>query len=147
MFLYDVTTPAEIEETFGLPTGSVRRDLHRNRFRKSEIRKSGSTWLITWREAKRIYKGEFTMIPVKNNWDWIVEHCDGEINEKLIEDIKEYTGNPYMDRNDFLLLYREYEAGMDGVDVPEEGGEYLPFSQWFYEYWEGIKEAEESDRE
>lgn len=139
MCLYQVTTAKEIEEKYGLPEGSVRRDISRGRFRKSEVRKSGSTWLITKREAKRIYKGEFTMIRVKNDWDWIVEHCDSELNDQLIEEIKKYTDNPYMDRNDFLNLYKEYQAGMDGVDVPEDGGEYLPFSQWFYE----IKEQEE----
>lgn len=145
MFLYDVTTSAEIEQTLGLPTGTVRRDLRRGRFRKSEVRKSGSTWLITWREAKRIYKDELTMIKVKNDWDWIIEHCDGELNEQLVEDIKEYTNNPYMDRNDFLNVYQLYAEGMDGVNVPEEGGEYLSFSQWFYEMkedkemWEGYE--------
>lgn len=135
MFLYDVTTPAEIEETFGLPTGTVRRDLHRGKFRKSEVRKSGATWLIAWREAKRLYKkGELTMIKVRNDWDWVKAHCESEMSDTLADVAKEYMGNPFMDRNDFLNLYKLYHESIDGAGIPDGAeGEYLSFGQWLYE--------------
>lgn len=132
MFLYDVTTAKEIEETYGLPEGSVRRDLSRDRFRKSEVRKSGSTWLITKREAKRIYKGELTMINVKNDWDWVNEHVRNELeNEVLLNDVTEYANKKGIDIDRVKELY------VEGIDHGEENGKYLSFSQWFYEYTEG----------
>lgn len=73
------------------------------------------------------------MIQVKNDWDWIVAHCDNELNDELIEMIRDYTGKMFMDRNDFLIVYGEYGDSMDGAGVPEDGGEYLSFGQWLYE--------------
>jgi len=91
MFLYEVVTANEIEEMFSLPEGSVRRDISRGKFRKSEIRKSGSTWLITKREAIRVYKGEFTFIPVMDDWEWVSMHVDEELkNNALYEDVLRY---------------------------------------------------------
>lgn len=129
MFLYKVTTAKEIEEEYSLPEGSVRRDLSRNKFRQSEIRKSGSTWLITKREAKLFYKGEFTMIKVENDWTWVVNHVDEELeNEVLYDDVLEYANGRNID------LDRVKELYMDGIVEGEESGKYLPFAQWFYEY-------------
>lgn len=131
MFLYEVVTPAEIEEMFDLPTGSVRRDINRNKFRKSEIRKSGSTWLITKREAKRVYKGELTMIKVMDDWNWVSNHVDEELkSETLFDDVNEYMQKHNID------LERVKELYHDGLSNGIEDGKYLPFSQWFYEFSE-----------
>jgi Helix-turn-helix domain len=134
MFLFDVVTPAEIEKMFDLPTGSVRRDINRNKFRKSEIRKSGSTWLITKREAKRVYKGELAMIRVMDDWTWVNNHVDEELeNETLFDDVNEYMQKHNIDVDRIKELYH------DGLSNGIEDGKYLPFAQWFYEFsdeWE-----------
>lgn len=142
MFLYEVVTPAEIEEMFSLPAGSVRRDISRGKFRKSEIRKSGSTWLITKREAKRVYKGELTMINVMNDWDWVSNHVDEELeNETLYEEVNEYMQKHNID------LERVKELYHDGLSNGIEDGKYLSFSQWFYEFaYDDIAEALKADR-
>ena len=129
MFLFNVVTPTEIEEMFSLPTGSVRRDINRDKFRKSEIRKSGSTWLITKREAKRVYKGELTMIKVMDDWNWVNNHVDEELeNETLFDDVNEYMQKHNIDLDRVKELYH------DGLSNGIEDGKYLPFSQWFYEF-------------
>lgn len=131
MFLFEVVTPAEIEEMFDLPTGSVRRDINRDKFRKSEIRKSGSTWLITKREAKRVYKGELTMIKVIDDWTWVSMHVDEELeNESLFDEVNEYMQKHNID------LDRIKELFHDGLSNGIEDGKYLPFAQWFYEFSE-----------
>jgi|SRR5690625_5130858 len=133
MFLYQVTTAKEIEQEYNLPEGSVRRDLSRDRFRKSEVRKSGSTWLITKREAKRVYKGEFTMIKVKDDWTWVVEHVEEELeNDALYDDVYEYMTKHRIDLDQVKELYH------DGLTHGIEDGKYLPFSQWFYEFSEEV---------
>lgn len=135
MFLYDVTTSKEIEQEYKLPEGSVRRDLSRNKFRKSEIRKSGSTWLITKREAKRVYKDELTFIDVKDDWDWVRKHVDEELeNELLLEEVSDWADEKEIDLNRVKELYH------DGIETGAEDGKYLSFSQWFYEYKEMSEE-------
>lgn len=131
MFLYDVVTPAEIEEMYDLPSESVRRDINRGKFRESEVRKSGSTWLITKREAKRIYMGELTMIKVKDDWYWVGDHVDKELeNEKLHEQVLEYMQKHNIDLDRVKEMYR------DGLSEGMEDSKYLSFSQWFYEFTE-----------
>lgn len=140
MFLYEVTTAKEIEQEYGLPEGSVRRDLSRNKFRKSEVRKSGSTWLITWREAKRVYKGELTMINVRDDWDWVSAHVDEELqNEMLFEEVQAWADKKG------ISIERVKELYHDGLSEGIENGKYLPFSQWFYEYKEADEEWEDYD--
>ena len=138
MFLYEVTTAKEIEQEYGLPEGSVRRDISRNKFRKSEIRKSGSTWLIAKREAKRVYKGELTMINVRDDWGWVSAHVDEELqNEILFEEVQAWANKKG------ISIERVKELYHDGLSEGIEEGKYLPFSQWFYGYkefdeeWEG----------
>lgn len=135
MFLYQVTTAKEIEQEYGLPEGSVRRDISRGKFRKSEVRKSGSTWLISWREAKRVYKDELTFIPVVNDWEWIRQHVEEELkNETLFDLALDFLEEPFLDLND--LVHRLGDLYRDGLVEGMEDGKYLPFSQWFYEYSE-----------
>ena len=131
MFLYDVVTPAEIEEMYDLPSESVSRDINRGKFRESEVRKSGSTWLITKREEKRIYMGELTMIKVKDEWYWVGYHVDKELeSEKLHEQVLEYMQKHNIDLDRVKEMYR------DGLSEGMEDSKYLSFSQWFYEFTE-----------
>jgi len=130
MFLYDVVTPAEVEEMFSLPEGSVRRDLRRSKFRQSEIRKSGATWLITLREAKRVYQGYEDKIQVKKDWDWVKNYVDSELNPVLEEEISEFLGDAPFNR-----IYELYWDGIEGIGIEDEG-EYLSFVEWFYRFME-----------
>jgi hypothetical protein len=137
MFLYEVVTPAEIEEMFSLPEGSVRRDISRGKFRRSEIRKSGSTWLITLREAKRVYNNYEEKIQVKKDWEWVRNYIDNELNEVLEEEISEFLGDIPFDR-----IYELYLEGIEGAGF-EDGEEYLSFTEWFYRYKESAEEWKE----
>ncbi|HDR4572238.1 hypothetical protein JC777_00465 (plasmid) [Bacillus cytotoxicus] len=131
MMLKQVMTAKEMEELYELPPGSVRRDLARGRFRKSEICKSGATWLITAREAKRVYKKELTFIKVLDDWDWVNLHVDEELENSDLYDIVEGWMNKHqIDLNQVKDLYHE------GLTQGMENGRYLSFSQWFYEYKE-----------
>ena len=134
MFLYDVVTPAEVEEMFSLPEGSVRRDLRRGKFRRSEIRKSGATWLITLREAKRVYQDHEDRIPVKKDWRWIKAYVDSELNPVLEEEITEFLGDAPFDR-----IYELYWDGIEGIGIEDEG-EYISFPEWFYRFKESYEE-------
>lgn len=49
-------TTVEIEEEYGLPTGSVRRDIHRKKFAEDEIKKVGRDWTIRMDAADRLYR-------------------------------------------------------------------------------------------
>lgn len=52
-------TTVEAEQEFGLPEGSVRRDIHRGKFGPGEHRKVGRDWLISWEAAEKRYdKGQ-----------------------------------------------------------------------------------------
>ncbi|APC46517.1 hypothetical protein [Aeribacillus phage AP45] len=139
MFLYDVVTPAEVEEMFSLPEGSVRRDLRRSKFRRSEIRKSGSTWLITLREAKRVYQGYEDKIPVKKDWDWVKNYVDSELNPVLEEEISKFLGDAPFDR-----IYELYFDAIEGIGIEDEG-EYLSFPEWFYRFRESYDQIEDFD--
>ena len=136
MFLFEVMTSAEIEEKYFLPAGSVRRDLSRGKFRPSEIRKSGGTWLITAREAKRVYTGELTFIPVIDDWEWVLRHVKNELENPVFDGIvRSVLDKPYMDENDVKNLADLYWCGLqDGL----ENGKYISFSQWFYEFYKDI---------
>lgn len=48
-------TTVEIETEYGLPVGSVRRDIHRNKFAEGEIKKVGRDWTIRMDAADRMY--------------------------------------------------------------------------------------------
>lgn len=48
-------TTVEIEEEYGLPKGSVRRDIHRGKFKEHEIKKVGRDWTIRMDAADRLY--------------------------------------------------------------------------------------------
>ena len=133
MFLFEVMTSAEIEEKYSLPTGSVRRDLSRGKFRPSEIRKSGGTWLVTAREAKRVYTGKLTYIPVKDDWEWVTMHVKDELSNPIFDElVRNVLDKPYMDENDVLHLADIY---WDGLQNGSEEGKYIPFAQWFYEFY------------
>jgi len=134
MFLYDVVTPAEIEEMFSLPEGSVRRDLRRSKFRRSEIRKSGATWLITLREAKRVYQdGYEDKIQVKKDWDWVRNYIDSELNPVLEKEIVDFLDGAPFDR-----IYELYWDGIEGIGIEDEG-EYISFVEWFYRFKESYE--------
>lgn len=134
MCIYHVTTAREIEQEYGLPVGSVRRDLSRGKFRKSEVRKSGSTWLITKREAARVYKNELTLIPVINDWEWALQHVREELENPVMDElVRKVLHKPFMNDDDVKNLASIYFDGMrSGLD----NGKYLPFAQWFYEFYE-----------
>ena len=134
MCLFKVLTTREIEQEFGLPKNSVVRDIHRGRFRPSEIRKSGSAWLITEREARRVYSGQLTFIPVKDDWDWVVEHVREELENPVLNDlVRRVLDKPFMDENEVKNLADLYNEGLrNGI----EDGKYIPFAQWFYEFFE-----------
>jgi len=136
MFLYDVVTPAEVEEMFSLPEGSVRRDLRRSKFRRSEIRKSGATWLITLREAKRVYSGYEDKIQVKKDWNWIKTYVDSELNPVLEEEIEKF-----LDGTPFERIYELYIDAIEGIGIEDEG-EYLSFVEWFYRFRESYEGVE-----
>ncbi|MEK3645803.1 helix-turn-helix domain-containing protein [Aeribacillus sp. FSL M8-0235] len=137
MFLYQVVTPAEVEEMFSLPEGSVRRDLRREKFRKSEIRKSGATWLITLREAKRVYSEEYEdRIPVKKDWEWIRNYIDSELNPVIEEEIVQFLDGAPFDR-----IYDLYQDAIVGASI-EDGEEYLSFPEWFYRFRESYEGVE-----
>jgi hypothetical protein len=136
MFLYDVVTPAEIEKIFSLPEGSVRRDIKRKLFRRSEIRKSGATWLITLREAKRVYSEYEDKIQVKKDWDWIKTYVDSELNPELEEEIAEFLGDAPFER-----IYELYFDAIEGIGIENEG-EYLSFPEWFYRFKESYEGVE-----
>ena len=149
MFLYKVKTTGEIEQEFGLPKNSVVRDIHRGRFRPSEIRKSGGTWLITAREARRVYTGKLTFIPVKDDWYWVVEHVKEELENPALDDlVRKVLGKPFLDENDVKNLASLYHDGMRaGLNGNIARMSYLPFSQWFYEFFEDrIEEILEAER-
>src|SRR5690606_13462285 len=134
MFLFEVVTPAEIEEMFSLPEGSVRRDINRGKFRKSEIRKSGGTWLITAREARRVYAGQLTLIPVIDDWEWVLRHVKDELSNPVFDKlVRKVLQNPFMNENDVKNLADLY---WDGLQNGSEEGKYIPFAQWFYEFYE-----------
>lgn len=134
MFLYEVMTPTEIEAKYNLPQGSVRRDLSRNKFRPSEIRKSGGTWLITAREARRVYTGELTFIPVKDDFEWVLDHVREELGNPVFDDlVRKVIDKPFMNENDVRHLAELYH---DGLREGAEDGKYIPFPQWFYECYE-----------
>lgn len=149
MFLYEVMTPREIEIRYNLPHGSVIRDIHRNKFRPSEIRKSGSAWLITEREAHRVYTGELAFIPVKDDFEWVLDHVQQELkNDTLNELVRKVMGKPFMNDNDVKNLAGLY---YDGLRNGMEDGKYIPFAQWFYEHFEDrieevIEEMNKKDR-
>jgi Helix-turn-helix domain len=134
MFLYDVVTPAEIEKIFSLPEGSVRRDIKRKLFRRSEIRKSGATWLITLREAKRVYQGYEDKIPVQKDWEWIRNYVDSELNEVLEEEIVQFLDGAPFDR-----IYDLYQDAIVGAGI-DDGEEYISFVEWFYRFKESYEE-------
>ncbi|KHD34374.1 hypothetical protein NL50_17460 [Clostridium acetobutylicum] len=48
-------TTVEIEEEYGLPKGSVRRDIHRGKFQESYIKKIGRDWTVRMDAANRQY--------------------------------------------------------------------------------------------
>lgn len=137
MFLYDVVTPAEVEEMFSLPEGSVRRDLRRSKFRQSEIRKSGATWLITLREAKRVYSEYEDKIQVKKDWNWVRNYIDSELNPVLKEEIADFLDGAPFDR-----IYELYLDGIEGAGI-DDGEEYISFVEWFYRFKESVEEWEE----
>src|SRR5690606_15620288 len=134
MFLFEVMTSAEIEEKYSLPAGSVRRDLSRGKFRPSEIRKSGGTWLITAREARRVYTGELTFIPVIDDWEWVLRHVKNELENPVFDElVRKVLQKPFMNENDVKNLADLY---WEGLQNGLEDGKYIPFSQWFYEFYE-----------
>ena len=141
MFLYKVKTTGEIEQEFGLPKNSVVRDIHRGRFRPSEIRKSGGTWLITAREARRVYTGELTFIPVIDDFEWVLYHVGEELKNDTLNDlVRRVLDKPFMDENEVKNLADLYHEGLrNGM----EDGKYIPFAQWFYEFFEEKIEEEE----
>lgn len=167
MFLYEVMTTNEIEREFELPAGSVRRDISRGLFRKSEMRKSGTTWLITKREALRVYKGEMTEVKATVELhtiskyieeiddlevaetlenlmddfirDWAVGHVEEELkNELLMEDVEEVMRKLNIP---LWLIIDEYHNGVrEGIT---EDKNYIPFSQWFYEYYDVLDDDDD----
>jgi hypothetical protein len=54
---FEWLTTVEIEQKYGLPKGSVRRDIHRGKFKPGqEIYKKGRDWLVSAAAAEKLYK-------------------------------------------------------------------------------------------
>ncbi|HLR71968.1 MAG TPA: hypothetical protein VK085_11145 [Pseudogracilibacillus sp.] len=69
------------------------------------------------------------MVKVKNDWTWVAEHVNEELkNEALYDEVLEYANESNIDIDRVKELYH------DGIDGGMENGEYLSFSQWFYEF-------------
>jgi hypothetical protein len=46
---------AQAEREYKLPTGTIRRDIHRKRFKPDEYQKLGRDWFITREAIEKIY--------------------------------------------------------------------------------------------
>jgi hypothetical protein len=62
-------TTVEIETEYGLPTGSVRRDIHRKKFANNELKKVGRDWTIRMDAANRLYKKSKNIVGYCNPTD------------------------------------------------------------------------------
>ena len=51
-------TTLEAEREYGLPEGTVRRDIHRKRFKDTEYQKVGRGWIVSREAIERVYKKE-----------------------------------------------------------------------------------------
>ena len=49
-------TTWEAEQEYGLPEGTVRRDIHRGRFEAGEYQKVGRGWIVSREAIERVYK-------------------------------------------------------------------------------------------
>ena len=78
------------------------------------------------------------MIKAKNDWNWISEHVEKELeDEKLYDKVFAYM----MKYN--IGIGRIKELYHDAVDYGMENGKYLSFREWFQEFTELEKEREE----
>ena len=48
-------TTWEAEQEYGLPEGTVRRDIHRKRFKDTEYQKVGRGWIVSREAIERVY--------------------------------------------------------------------------------------------
>ncbi len=48
-------TTLEAEREYGLPEGTVRRDIHRKRFKDTEYQKVGRGWIVSREAIERVY--------------------------------------------------------------------------------------------
>jgi len=51
-------TTWEAEQEYGLPEGTIRRDIHRGRFEAGEYQKVGRRWILSREAIERVYKKE-----------------------------------------------------------------------------------------
>lgn len=51
-------TTWEAEQEYGLPEGTIRRDIHRERFEAGEYQKVGRGWILSREAIERVYKKE-----------------------------------------------------------------------------------------
>jgi hypothetical protein len=73
--LFEFATPEEIEKELGLLEGTVLYDIFENKkFWSHEVRKSGTTWLITKREAYRVYYEEYSDVRIRNDWNSVMDY-------------------------------------------------------------------------
>jgi len=70
------------------------------------------------------------MIKVKNDWTWVVERVNRELNGNTELEEKVYQ---YMDEKN-IDLDRVKEMYQDGIEHGEENGKYLTFENWFNEF-------------
>ena len=54
----DFASTGELEKEFNLPTGTIRRDIHRRKFYDYEYTKVGRNWHVSREAVKRLYKKE-----------------------------------------------------------------------------------------
>lgn len=74
------------------------------------------------------------MIPVKGDFEWVLDHVREELkNDTLNELVRKVMGKPFMNDNDVKNLAGLY---YDGLRNGMEDGKYIPFAQWFYEFFE-----------
>lgn len=79
------------------------------------------------------------MIKVKNDWNWISEYVEKELeDEKLYDKVFSYM------RKHNINIGRIKELYHDAVDYGmTDDGKYLSFREWFQEFTELEKEKEE----
>lgn len=128
-------SPQEIEQELDLPENTVIEDIARNRFWSHEVRKDGSNWLLTKREAIRVYKNEWTNVSIKCDSSIIYNYVFSKLNgdEELyhiastiyeVVDLKKLTS----------IVADMYSDGIDGVGLYEEGkiAEYMCLEQYLF---------------
>lgn len=73
------------------------------------------------------------MINVLNDWQWILNHVKEELTNPFFDGlVRDVLKKPFMDENDIKNLASLY---WEGLENGMKNGKYLPFSEWFKEFF------------